>query len=132
MPCLVEWVVMTLGAAAVGPLAAGDLGFDPLNLKASDPEIYAKVQLRELKNGRLAMVGVTEEDIAREERFMKWPGTVGCGGVSCGCLALQIAFAGMAAQEQFSGYGVIEGWVKGEINPFGDGRGVSGLDNRAL
>ena len=36
--------------------APGDLGWDPLNLKSDDPEIYAKVQTRELKNGRLAMV----------------------------------------------------------------------------
>jgi len=36
--------------------APGDLGWDPLNLKSDDPEIYAKVQARELKNGRLAMV----------------------------------------------------------------------------
>lgn len=37
--------------------APGDLGWDPLNLKSDDPEIYEKVQKRELKNGRLAMVG---------------------------------------------------------------------------
>ena len=36
--------------------APGDLGFDPLNLKPSDPEAWEKVQLRELKNGRLAML----------------------------------------------------------------------------
>jgi len=36
--------------------APGDLGFDPLNLKPSDPETWEKVQLRELKNGRLAML----------------------------------------------------------------------------
>ena len=68
---------------------AGDLGFDPLNLKSDDPEVYAKVQNRELKNGRLAM----------------------------------IAIAGMLIQEQLSGYGVLEAWAKGAINPFGDGRG---------
>lgn len=36
--------------------APGDLGFDPLKLKPSDPETWEKVQLRELKNGRLAML----------------------------------------------------------------------------
>jgi hypothetical protein len=36
----------------------GDLGFDPLNLKPSDPETWEKVQLRELKNGRLAMLAI--------------------------------------------------------------------------
>ncbi|GAB5033565.1 light harvesting complex protein [Nannochloropsis oceanica] len=69
--------------------APGDLGWDPLNLKSDDPEIYEKVQKRELKNGRLAM----------------------------------IAIAGMLVQENLTGLGVIEQWVKGDINPFGDGRG---------
>ena len=36
--------------------APGDLGFDPLSLRPSDPETWEKVQLRELKNGRLAML----------------------------------------------------------------------------
>jgi hypothetical protein len=36
----------------------GDLGWDPLNLKPSDPETWEKVQLRELKNGRLAMLAI--------------------------------------------------------------------------
>ena len=36
----------------------GDLGFDPLGLKPTDPETWEKVQLRELKNGRLAMLGI--------------------------------------------------------------------------
>eukprot|EP01035_Chromulina_nebulosa_P019800 gene19800-25742_t len=38
--------------------APGDLGFDPLGLKPSDPETWEKVQLRELKNGRLAMFAI--------------------------------------------------------------------------
>lgn len=36
--------------------APGDLGFDPLKLRPVDPEAWEKVQLRELKNGRLAML----------------------------------------------------------------------------
>lgn len=36
----------------------GDLGFDPLGLKPTDPETLEKVQLRELKNGRLAMLAI--------------------------------------------------------------------------
>lgn len=36
----------------------GDLGFDPLGLKPSDPETWEKVQMRELKNGRLAMLAI--------------------------------------------------------------------------
>ena len=110
--------------------APGDLGWDPLNLKSDDPEIYAKVQTRELKNGRLAMVS--------EGRSV-------CVGV-CSCFVSfiyifvsflfylyfysftnthtqQIAIAGMLVQENLTGLGVIEQWVKGDINPFGDGRG---------
>lgn len=36
--------------------APGDIGFDPLKLRPTDPETWEKVQLRELKNGRLAML----------------------------------------------------------------------------
>ncbi len=35
----------------------GDVGFDPLNLKPSDPEEFATMQTKELQNGRLAMLG---------------------------------------------------------------------------
>lgn len=38
--------------------APGDLGWDPLNLRPEDPETWEKVQLRELKNGRLAMLSI--------------------------------------------------------------------------
>jgi hypothetical protein len=36
----------------------GDLGFDPLGLKPSDPVEFANIQTKELQNGRLAMLGV--------------------------------------------------------------------------
>ncbi|KAL3943090.1 MAG: hypothetical protein SGBAC_002823 [Bacillariaceae sp.] len=36
----------------------GDLGFDPLGLKPTDPEKFADMQTRELQNGRLAMIGI--------------------------------------------------------------------------
>ena len=47
-----------------GQGVAGDLGFDPLNLKvklglADDSAKFNEMQLRELKNGRLAMIGAS-------------------------------------------------------------------------
>merc|ERR1712113_819988 len=37
---------------------AGDLGFDPLNLKPTDPKALKEIQTKELNNGRLAMFAV--------------------------------------------------------------------------
>jgi len=36
----------------------GDVGFDPLNLKPSDPIAFNSMATREIQNGRLAMIGV--------------------------------------------------------------------------
>lgn len=36
----------------------GDIGFDPLNYKSGDKAEYEKLQLQELKNGRLAMLAI--------------------------------------------------------------------------
>lgn len=37
---------------------AGDLGFDPLGLKPSDPTELKEMQTKELNNGRLAMIAI--------------------------------------------------------------------------
>jgi len=36
----------------------GDLGFDPLNLKPTDPKELFEMQTKELNNGRLAMIAI--------------------------------------------------------------------------
>jgi len=38
--------------------APGDLGFDPLNLKPTDPAELMEMQTKELNNGRLAMIAI--------------------------------------------------------------------------
>merc|ERR1711948_9465 len=40
--------------------APGDLGFDPLGLKPSDPAELLAMQNKELNNGRLAMIAAAE------------------------------------------------------------------------
>jgi hypothetical protein len=52
--------IETLTLFKDGQGVGGDLGFDPLNYKQKyDAEQFAGLQLRELKNGRLAMLGAS-------------------------------------------------------------------------
>lgn len=51
----------------------GDIGFDPLGLKPSDPAEFAKMQTKELQNGRLAMLAamgmIVQEQITHQTLF---------------------------------------------------------------
>lgn len=56
--------VETVSLFKNGQGEGGDLGWDPLNLKEklglnADPAKFEEMQLRELKNGRLAMIGTS-------------------------------------------------------------------------
>jgi hypothetical protein len=50
----------------------GDLGFDPLGLKPSDPQEFKAMQTKELNNGRLAMIaaaGMIAQELATGEKL---------------------------------------------------------------
>ena len=44
------------GAVLVDNYYPGDIGFDPLGLKPTDPVEFEAMQTKELQNGRLAML----------------------------------------------------------------------------
>jgi hypothetical protein len=50
----------------------GDLGFDPLNLKPTDPEEFKTMQTKELNNGRLGMLaaaGMLAQELVTGEKL---------------------------------------------------------------
>jgi hypothetical protein len=50
----------------------GDIGFDPLGLKPSDPEEFKTMQTKELNNGRLAMIataGMIAQELATGQKL---------------------------------------------------------------
>lgn len=63
-PQAIAQILIAIGAIEVAGLAAnegkapGDFGFDPLNLAPKDEEAFNALQLKEIKNGRLAMISV--------------------------------------------------------------------------
>merc|ERR1719235_317818 len=50
----------------------GDLGYDPLGLKPSDPEEFVEMQNKDLNNGRLAMIataGMIAQELVNHEKI---------------------------------------------------------------
>merc|ERR1711904_595929 len=50
----------------------GDLGFDPLGLKPTDPKEFKEMQTKELNNGRLAMIaaaGMVAQELASGQKL---------------------------------------------------------------
>ena len=63
----------TFGALLKKSYYPGDIGFDPLGLKPSDPAEFAEMQTKELNNGRLAMLAaigmITQEQVTHQVLF---------------------------------------------------------------
>merc|ERR1712010_189555 len=54
------------------PLFGGDIGFDPLGLKPTDPKELKEMQTKELNNGRLAMIaaaGMIAQELASGQKL---------------------------------------------------------------
>jgi len=61
-----EWWTMKSGRTP------GDVGFDPLGLKPSDPAEFREMQTKEINNGRLAMIaaaGMIAQEVATGQKL---------------------------------------------------------------
>lgn len=57
----------------------GDLGFDPLGLKPTDPAAFLEMQNKELNNGRLAMIsiaGFVAQELVSKEKILDFDGNM--------------------------------------------------------
>ena len=63
----------TFGAVLEDNYYPGDIGFDPLGLKPTDPKEFAEMQTKELNNGRLAMLAaigmIVQEQVTHSTLF---------------------------------------------------------------
>jgi len=63
----------TFGALLKKSYYPGDIGFDPLGMKPTDPKEFVEMQNKELNNGRLAMLAamgmITQEQITHSALF---------------------------------------------------------------
>ena len=63
----------TFGAVLRANYYPGDIGFDPLGLKPTDPKEFAEMQTKELNNGRLAMLAaigmIVQEQVTHSTLF---------------------------------------------------------------
>jgi hypothetical protein len=63
----------TFGAVLKANYYPGDIGFDPLGLKPTDPKEFAEMQTKELNNGRLAMIAaigmIAQEQVTHHTLF---------------------------------------------------------------
>jgi light-harvesting complex I chlorophyll a/b binding protein 4 len=81
---------------------AGDLGFDPLGLKPTDPAELKEMQTKELNNGRLAMIAtagmIVQELVTKDKLF-----TLAVGGQEAAAEVSKPAFNGVEYAKSLPG-----------------------------